>query len=263
MRNVQNELANIRGVPNFFGHQRFGTRRAITHLVGKRIVKGNWEKAALTFLAKPSEFEHPESRQVRQRLWKTRDFAEAFRDFPFQLRHERMMLSRLAKYPRDFVGAFRRLPTKLCQLFVQAYQSYLFNRFVSERIKLGFPLIETKSGDNTLKINGQSCLALPLIGYKQSLSFGAQGELERRILEEEKVSQGHFRISIMPQISAAGGLRAATMPLIGLKIEKPMKDTANPNKHMVSFRFALKKGSYATMILREFMKPRNPIKAGF
>jgi tRNA pseudouridine13 synthase len=263
IENVQNELENAGGVPNFFGHQRFGTKRAITHLVGKQIVKGEWEKAALTFLAKPSEFEHPESKQARQQLWETQDFVEAFNNFPFQLRQERMMLSHLAKHPRDFVGAFRRLPTKLCQLFVQAYQSYLFNKFVSRRIKRGISLNQTQKGDYMVKVDNQSCLALPIVGFKQTLSSGAQGQIEREILEEENFTPEHFRISIMPQISAAGGLRTALMPIKDLFSTKPSTDSVNPSKRKIEFSFMLGKGSYATVVLREFMKPRNPVTAGF
>jgi len=263
IENVQNELENAGGVPNFFGHQRFGTKRAITHLVGKHIVRGMWEKAALTFLAKPSEFEHPESRQARQQLWETRDFAQALHNFPFQLRQERMMLSHLAKHPRDFVGAFRRLPTKLCQLFVQAYQGYLFNKFVSERIKRGISLNQTQKGDYTVKVDNQSCLALPIVGFKQPLSSGTQGEIEREILEEENLSPEHFRISVMPAISASGGLRTALMPIKDLRLAKPSIDSVNPSKRKVEFSFMLGKGSYATVVLREFMKPRNPVTAGF
>jgi len=260
---VQHELENAGGVPNFFGHQRFGTKRAITHRVGKHIVKGEWEEAALTFLAKPSEFEHPKSRQARQQLLKTRDFVEAFRNFPFQLKHERMMLSHLSKHPRDFVDAFRRLPTKLCQLFVQAYQSYLFNRFLSERIKRGISLNETQSGDYTVKVGNQSCLALPIIGFKQPLSSGAQGEIEKENLQEENLALDHFRISAIPQISAAGGLRTALMPIKDLFLTKPSTDSVNSSKQRVELSFLLGKGSYATVVLREFTKPRNPVTAGF
>jgi tRNA pseudouridine13 synthase len=263
IRNVQNELKNASGVPNFFGHQRFGTKRVITHLVGKNIVKGEWEKAALTYLAKSSEFEHPESRQARQQLWKTRDFAEAFHNFPFQLRQERMMLSHLARQSRDFVGAFRRLPTKLCQLFVQAYQSYLFNKFVSERIKRGISLNQIQKGDYAVKVDNQNWLALPIVGFKQPLSSGAQGEIEREILEKESFTPEQFRISLMPQISAGGGLRTALLPIKDLFLAKPSIDSVNPSKRKVEFSFMLGKGSYATIVLREFMKTRNPVSAGF
>jgi len=263
IRKVQNELKNLDGVSNFFGHQRFGTRRAITHVAGKHIVKGEWEKAVLSFLARPSEFEHPETRQARQQLWKTRDFVEAFRNFPFQLWHERVMLSHLSKHPRDFVGASRRLPTKLCKLFVQSYQSYLFNKFLSQRIQHGLPLKKALKGEYKLKIEDEEYVALPLIGYKQSISMGEQGKIEKQVLEEERVAPQDFKVPLMPEISSSGGLRTALTPLIDLNIEKPSKDNADPEKLMFSLSFSLRKGSYATTILREFMKPRNPIKAGF
>ena len=131
------ELEALGGIPNFFGHQRFGTTRPITHLVGKALVRGDFEEAAMLFLAKPSVHEHPASRQARQELQSTKNFKQALENFPKQLRFERLMLNHLADNPDDFVGAFQRLPVKLQELFVQAHQSYLFNRFLSERIKHG------------------------------------------------------------------------------------------------------------------------------
>jgi len=83
---VQSELSNLGGFPNFFGHQRFGTIRPITHQVGRYLVKGDPEKAALTFLAQPSPHEHPESKEARQQLIETLDFEEAARSFPKYLR---------------------------------------------------------------------------------------------------------------------------------------------------------------------------------
>ena len=71
-------------------------------------------------------------------LQETHDFKAAAENFPKQLRFERMMLRHLADNPTDYVGAFQRLPQKLQALFVQAHQSYLFNRFLSERMKQGF-----------------------------------------------------------------------------------------------------------------------------
>src|SRR4030043_644546 len=129
------EIRSVGGVPNFFGHQRFGTTRPITHLVGEAIVKGNLEKAAMLFLAEPSVYEHPESRQARRELPLTQDFKQALQNFPRQLRYERLMLAHLVEKPRDFVGTFKRLPVKLQALLVQAYQSFLFNCFLSERIR--------------------------------------------------------------------------------------------------------------------------------
>ena len=75
------ELTQQGGIPNYFGHQRFGTTRPITHLVGKALTQGNFEEAAMLFLAKPSPYEHPSSRQARQQLEETHDFKVACREF--------------------------------------------------------------------------------------------------------------------------------------------------------------------------------------
>ncbi len=263
IENIQNELSSLGGIPNFFGHQRFGTVRPITHVVGKHIIQGEWEKATLTFLAVSSEYEHPEARRARQQLWDTRDFKAALHCFPHQLRYERFMLSHLARHQNDFVGAFRRLPMKLCRLFVQAYQSFLFNEFLSARVKGEMSLNLVVNGDYTVNVNNAACVALPLVGFRQSISAGAQGEIEKEILEAENVKPNDFRVPQMPKISAPGGLRAVLASINSLSVEKPTRDQANRSKRQIRICFRLPSGSYATVLLREFMKPQNIVRAGF
>jgi len=273
---IKSELTDLGGIPNFFGPQRFGTIRPITHHIGRYIVKGNFENAALVFLSQPSPYEHPEARMARKHLMETRDFKMALKLFPRKLMYERLMLIHLSKYPRDFLGAFHRLPPNLCKLLVQAYQSFLFNRFLSERIKRGLPLAEAQTGDYTMNIDknepltesfnkkiskGKTILAIPLIGFKQPSSGGVQGEIEREILEKEGMKPEDFRIQRIPEASAPGGLRTALAQVLDLEIEK--KEETSPNGLSVKFSFRLHKGSYATVLLREFMKPKNLIKAGF
>jgi tRNA pseudouridine13 synthase len=287
---VVRELETLGGVPNFFGHQRFGTTRPITHLVGKAIIQGNFMKATMLFLAKPSPHEHPASRQAREELQATRDFKRALKDFPKQLRYERLMLKHLAKTSDDFVGALRRLPPKLVELFPQAYQSYLFNKFLSKRIEKGFPLNNAVIGDYVANVqrsglpmlamyrvvsaetlaeinkaveDGKMRLAIPLVGYKQRLSQGAQGEIEKQILCEEKTKPENFRTPIMPEISLRGELRTALTPLSDFSLEQMPTGSSSSSDCKVKASFMLHRSSYATVVLRELMKPRNPIRAGF
>jgi tRNA pseudouridine13 synthase len=260
---IAQQLASFGGCPNFFGHQRFGTIRSITHLVGKHILLGEWERAALTFLAKPSPFEHPESRRVRDRLWNTQNYAEALQTFPHRLLYERQMLSHLANRPGDFKGSFYRLPLKLRQLFVQAYQSYLFNRFLSCRIQMGLPLKESRTGEYTIKANGEERFAIPLVGYGQALSSGEQGEIEKKVLQTEDFTPERFRVHDMEKVSSSGGLRSALTPVIEFKIKESMQDSASSEMRMMVLGFDLRKGSYATVVLREIMKPEDPVAAGF
>ncbi len=258
-----NELLQLAGCPNFFGHQRFGTVRPITHVVGKHILRGQWEEAAMTYLAKPSPYEHPESRQARELLWNNQNYSDALRNYPPKLVYERQMLKHLARQPGDFTGAFNRLPKKLLQLFVQAYQSYLFNRFLSQRIKNGLPLKKARQGEYKLKVNGDYCLALPLIGFRQSQSSGEQGEIESQIVQGENVTPNDFRISDKRELSSSGGLRAALTPVLDFTTESLGVGKTNLDRMGIALAFTLLKGSYATIILREFMKPRDPIDAGF
>ena len=275
-------LNDMGGMPNFFGYQRFGTTRPITHLVGKATIGGDFEKAAMLFLAKPNVHEHPSSRQARKALGSTLDFKAALSNFPKQLRFERLMLKHLAGNPEDFVGAFRRLPIKLQALFVQACQSYLFNRFLSKRIKNGFSLRRAEVGDhvvnvehsglpmfqsakfveqeNVMEVNalmdeGRMRVALPLVGTKQRLSQGVMGQIERQILEEECIQTRNFRVNSIRDMSRGGGLRAVISPVKGFKLkQRPLQ---------FDLSFMLLRGSYATVVLREIMKPSDPIKAGF
>jgi tRNA pseudouridine13 synthase len=284
------ELETIGGIPNFFGHQRFGTTRPITHLVGKAIIKKNLETAAMLFLAEPSPYEHPSSRQARQELQATHDFEKALKEFPRQLRYEISMLKHLVKNPNDFAGSFGTLPFKLQELFIQAYESYLFNKFLSKRIAQGLPLNTTEAGDYVVAIehsglpsptifktvnnekrseinnsirSGKLRLAIPLIGFKQHPSQGAQGEIENRILEEEDVSPSEFHVSTMPDINTKGRLRAATTPINNFSSDETSIHANRPPGQQVEVTFTLRRGSYATILLREIMKPRNLVTEGF
>jgi len=277
------QLEVMGGIPNFFGHQRFGTIRPNTHLVGRAIINRDFEQAGMLFLAKPNPHEHPESRQAREELLSTHDFSRALESFPIQLRFERLMLRHLARKPSDFVGAFKRLPFKLQMLFVQAYQSYLFNRFLSMRISHGLPLTAAEVGDFVVSVErsglpmvktgkevgmdsiaetnemikeGRLRVALPLVGFRQKLSQGTMGEFEERILDSEGANPSSFRVAEIPRISGQGDLRPVVSPVKEFNVH-------NIGNDQVNLGFMLFRGSYATMLLREIMKPDDPLAAGF
>ncbi len=283
-----NCIKDLGGVPNFFGHQRFGTIRPFTHRVGRCIVKGEFEEAASIFLSESSAHEHRRSARARERLRETWDYRDCLRFFPRRLVYERLMIVHLSRYPNDFLGAFRRVPRNLRVLFVQAYQSYLFNRFLSERMKRGLQLTEACPGDYAVSLgekglptesfgktepdtvsalNGairrkEVAVALPLVGYSQGLSGGEQGQIETNILEEEGIRAEDFRLREMPEASAEGELRTALSSIMNFCYEVK-EDENDPNSRAARFRFTLHKGSYATVVLREFMKSPDLVEAGY
>ncbi len=95
-----------------------------------------------------------------------------------------------------------------------------------------------------------------LVGYDSVFSKGEIGEIEQKIIEQEKIDYRDFIIPKIPFLSSKGSRR----PILGMlnKIDwKLHKDTLQSDKKAVALNFELKKGCYATSLLREFMKSKN------
>ena len=100
------------GIPNYFGLQRFGATRPVTHLVGECILRGDFEQAVVTYIGKefPGEPEHV--RAVRSAFFTTRDIQAALQDLPPQMSFERAMLHYLYQHPDDYSGALLGIAAK-------------------------------------------------------------------------------------------------------------------------------------------------------
>lgn len=222
------------GIPNFFGVQRFGTIRPITHIVGKEIIKGDFRSAVMVYLCKTFDEEGDESRQARRFLRESGDFRETLKRLPKHLDYESSLLNHLIKRPDDYVGALRRLPKKLRTMFVHAYQSYIYNVALSTYIKRE---IEVEK--------------LPLVGFNIGVD-----EITSGILEEENIAQQDFMIRSMPELSSRGEGRQCFIPMEDFRILETAEDEINDGRNKAVMRFTLHKGSYATSVVREFIKDR-------
>ena len=264
------------GVPNYFGHQRFGSVRPVTHEVGLAVVREDWEDAVMTYVGNPSEREPEETNRARAFAEETRDWQAALDRFPRHLRYERSMLHRLAeddRSPTAFRRALETLPTNLQQLFVNAAQSYVFNRILSKRLERGLPFDRPVEGDvvcfidrdtpdgvtvpdtdrlqrvTTRRVDnvarhcerGRAFVTAPLVGTETTLSDGEPGDIERAALGEVGVDPGEFDL---PGEFHSEGTRRAVLVRTSLDVElDPLR-----------LSFALPRGSYATVVLREFTK---------
>ncbi len=255
------------GTPNFFGLQRFGVARCVTHEVGKLILQRRYSDAFWTYVAKPFEGENDEVRKLREELWNTRDVKFGLRELPKYLRYERTLLQKLreGKSERE---ALLSLPKNLKMMFIHAYQSYVFNRLLSERIREFGSLKTVQEGDwacylsfSGIKPTFHDCsriganmarvkyliaervasLALPLVGYNTKLE--GWNLKAKEILSEDDLELESFR-GEYKEFSSAGAYRAADMLIEVSEIEF----------HNGTFEFYLPKGCYATVMLREFLK---------
>lgn len=263
----------VGGFPNFFGVQRFGSLRPITHIVGRLIVKGELEAACLAYAANPVEHESPEARGARQYLQETRDYAGALKMLPRQLMFERIVVGHLAQFPGDYAGAIKSLPRNLQMMFVHAYQAYLFNRILSERIRRDIPLDSPVVGDVVLPTdkdglpdhdkhvpvtgqnldlvaaqlrNGRASASAVLFGSDSVLAEGEPGEIERAVIDGEGVLRQDFVVPQVPECSSRGSRREVVARYWDLRHEA--------TGDVLDVSFSLGKGCYATCLLREVMK---------
>lgn len=273
---IKRELMD-KGTPNFFGLQRFGSIRYITHEVGKMIVKGKFEDAFWIYVAKPFEGESKEVKKIREELWNTRDEKFGLRELPKHLRYERLLLQKLRE-GKDEERALLSLPKNLKMMFVHAYQSYIFNLLLSERIaefeslkkiedediisfvsfkqnkkryyffKEDYSIVKsnTKRRIKFLIDKRRAALALPLPGYETKVEGWCKEKLNE-ILEKEEVKLKDFK-NKYKEFSSKGSFRSADILAEWTNLSYEIE------KNDVKFNFYLPKGCYATIFLREFTK---------
>ncbi|MFP4530298.1 MAG: tRNA pseudouridine(13) synthase TruD [Halodesulfurarchaeum sp.] len=265
------------GFPNYFGHQRFGSYRSITHEVGLAILKRDWEGAVMAYLGNPSPDEPPSSRDAREFVARTRDWETALEKFPNRLRYERTMLHDLqesgGETAEDYRRALETFPENLGRLFVNAAQSFVFNKILSRRLEVGLPFHEPVAGDvvafadtdapadfplpdvdriqragaGQTDVLARHCerdrafVTAPLVGTETELAGGQPGEIERAVLERHDIEPADFDL---PEPYHSTGTRRAMLVRVDPTIEvEPL-----------TFEFGLPKGSYATVFLREYLK---------
>ncbi|MFW6265383.1 MAG: tRNA pseudouridine(13) synthase TruD [Halanaeroarchaeum sp.] len=267
----------VPAVPNYFGHQRFGSYRPITHEVGLAIVRGEWERAVMAYLGNPNENEPESSRAARRFVEETRDWTAALDEFPRRLRYERTMLHSLVETggtePADFRAAIETFPENIQRLFVNAAQSYAFNLMLSERLDRGLPFHEPIPGDvacfadtdapasfplpdvdreqrvtaGRVDVVGRHCrrgrafVTAPLVGTETELADGEQGEIEREVLSDLDLAPEDF--DLPGAFDSRGTRRAILLPFDPSIARDPL-----------TVSFSLPKGSYATVVLREYLK---------
>ncbi len=246
---IENRLQKIHGeldgvMPNYFGPQRFGTTRPITHVVGRELLKGNFEEAVWTYIAKPFKGESKRIHKVRKDLWDSRDPERAAERFPEQYRFEKVLLYHLASKPKDYIGAFKRLPNGLQSLFVHAYQSYVFNEALSK-------YVEDKDAETV-----DRDLELPLIGYKTQIRSGTLDEYMVEVMEEDGIGLKDFKLQELDHLASEGEYRKCFVPFHEFDVKETMEDELNVQKNAAIVQFSIGKGVYATSLLREFMKNR-------
>ncbi len=242
------------GLINYFGEQRFGGTREITHRVGKLFMKSKFKEGIILYLTETNDFETEDIKAARSALKEDLDFGHHASSFPASFGYESAMLNHLAKNPDDYLGAIQVLPKAVQYLFIHAYQSYLFNELINMRLDRGYGL-NPIDGDRI--VNGS--VQLPLFGFQSTFSEGLAGELEKELLTKEGIMFDDFYNRDYSVLSSKGEYRDIKTEAHQLKLIEIGDDERHLEEgyKKLIISFTLSKGNYATVLLRELIKQEN------
>ncbi len=247
-----------RGVPNYFGEQRFGNRHN-THRLGEMLVRQDGAGFVAEYLGRPQSEDSPPLQSARTLVDQGR-WEEALVQWPPNLPDERRVLQRIIKANGQPGVAFKSLDKKLKSLFVSAYQSHLFNRLLADRIVS----LDTLENGDVAYIHGKGAAFIvenvareqprvdifeispsgPLFGPKMLQATGEPGEREKAVLAEEGLTGQDFKI---PGLKVRGGRRPYRIQVKAVTVRWD-------EGLLVSFE--LEPGAYATTVMAEIMKQR-------
>ena len=243
---------------NFYGYQRFGSKRPVTHLIGKAILQRDFKKAVDLVLSFTSSYDSKENTEIREKLLDPANYKKYLDEVPFQMDIERIVLSEMIEHGEP-LKAIHAIPLSLRRFYIQAYQSYIFNQSLSSAFSDGENLFEAQAGDVCFDFKGiigkyvkgmDQYLALPFVGYSYYKKTRFDYQISK-ILQAEEIAPKDFFIKEMQEVSNEGGFRQAAI------------HCTDYSSHDDVVEFSLSRGSFATILLREIMKPKNPMTAGF
>jgi tRNA pseudouridine13 synthase len=188
---------------NLFDEQRFSKNNVI---IGKNILHGDF-KEAVNIIIKESV-----------------DYEEDMKEF-------------LNTSNNDYVGALRKVPQRILTLFVNSYQSFIFNKTIKEYTK---------------KKHLRKNIKVPIIGFGTEFKDKEIESIIEKILKKEKVNLRDFIIRKIPELSSEGNERNLFLKIKALKIGKLESDELNKGKKKINIKFELCKGSYATIVIKNF-----------
>jgi tRNA pseudouridine13 synthase len=200
VRNITSLPRKVENIVNYFDSQRFGIHNN-NHLIGRMILKRDFKGAVEAIIENKEE-----------------------------------MMTHLKLNPNDYVGAIRILPKKVYSMYINAYQSYVWNRSVGE-------YLSGRKADPDAKF--------PIVGFGTELEDPVVRGITLRILNEDDINQRSFIIKEIPELTSEGNTRRIFAEVSDMSIGKLEDDDLNKGRKKVLVKFRLGKGSYATMVIKE------------
>lgn len=266
-----------RGVPNYYGPQRFGTR-GDTWRVGRALAREEWDEAAALIAGRPLRAGdeavdpaagiHADSGDIlrARELFDAGRFAEAADAWPRGFGQCARLARAMDRTGGDAARALPVVGKRMLRLYASAYQSWLFNAVLAERVR-GGTMARLLDGDLAWKHDTEALFLVddpaaeqgradafevsptgPLVGRRMREPGGAVAALETRIVTAIGLRPESLESRAMAPLT---GRRRPLRFRVGNAAVTPGTDGLG---RYLELRFALPPGCYATAVLRELGK---------
>ncbi len=256
------DVLSRRGVPNYFGPQRFGLR-GDTWQIGRAMLRKDFDEALSIMLGRASDLDRGAILEARQ-AYDSGDYGRAAAQWPYMFRNERRVCREMAFNKGKARKAFRLVEQHAKRFYVSAFQSILFNQIAAmrigslDRLMLGDLAWRHPQGAvfrvEDVDREQPRCDAFeisptgPLFGHRMTEPEGEPGHFERALLEQEGLvdcdwlEDGKHR--------TPGGRR----PLRFQPHDAVVRGGRDKAGDYIEIAFFLESGCYATTVLREICK---------
>jgi tRNA pseudouridine13 synthase len=264
-----------RGVPNYYGPQRFGSR-GDTWRVGRALARGEWAEAASLIAGRPlrpgdagvspGDGIHPDRDEIlrARELYDEGRYAEASSTWPRGFGACARLSAAMERTGGDASRSLQVVGKGMLRLYASAYQAWLFNRVLARRIDTLDRLIP---GDLAWKHDTEALFSVtdpaadqaralafevsptgPLVGQRLRTPSADAAAIERAALDHAGFQPAEL------DSRALRPLTGRRRPLRFRVSELSVRSAADDMGPYLELRFALPPGCYATTVLRELGK---------
>jgi len=264
LRRIEENLPHIRthGFVNYFDDQRFGSARHKKGFFAKALALSHFQGALKLLLCYPYKEEGKQERHFKrfcQDHWG--NWRACYQHAP--ARYKKMICTLIEK-PRGYKDAIKTVKRDLLNIYLLAYQSYLFNEIVREYIQtLSTDLIRIPYSMGKFVFFASvpppeftPGTIIPLLNEKSKIK-GRIGSIVQSVMVREGIRLKDFALRKMRfrGVRFKPSRRSLIVMPHALNAGPPQKDELYPAHKKITITFEMPPGTYATLLIKRILAP--------
>ena len=248
------------GVPNYFDSQRFGSIIKKKEFIAKHVIKKDYEQAVKLYLTASFESEPRRIKDEKSKI------LAGWNDLNNMSRGGKVFAIIIKEYLRtnSWLAAYKKIPANLRKMFVNAYQSYIWNECIKDVLKTCVDerklyLIDYAAGSLTFyeTLSENEIQHIPPT-FRTVSDEAIFSDFEKQVIDLVLLNQGIRLVDLNIESETGNFFKSQARPIIVIPenffISNPVKDELNDiersSKFQIEVSFSLPKGSYATIVTK-------------